>query len=64
MTRVIAVVLAVATLMLALPAIRTGRGAPGHRYARIGGALGVVALLLGAVNIAIQLELFNYFTTR
>lgn len=61
---VIAIVLAAVTLMIALPAIRTGRDAPGHRYARVGAALGVVALLLGAVNIAIQLELFNDFTTR
>lgn len=60
--------LGVGALILAAVALLTGVPAMGRRdatssRARIGVLLAVVAVLLGAVNIAIQLDAFNYFTT-
>lgn len=60
---VVALVLAGAAFATGVPPMRDGHQAPGYRYARIGIVLAVIAVLLGAINLAIQLDLFNYFTT-
>lgn len=56
-----ALILAAVALLTGVPAMRR-RDATSSR-ARTGVALAVVAVVLGAVNIAIQLDAFNYFTT-
>ena len=57
-----ALILAVVALVAGVPAMRRGDRASSSR-ARIGVVLAVAAIVLGAVNIAIQLDAFNYFTT-
>lgn len=57
-----ALILAAIALLAGVPAMR-GRDDGVARRARIGAVLAVVAIVFGAVNIAIQLDLFNYFTT-
>ena len=56
-----ALILAAVALLAGVPAMR--RGDATSSRARIGVVLAVVAVLLGAVNIAIQVDAFNYFTT-
>ena len=56
-----ALILAAVALLTGVPAMRR-KDATSSR-ARIGVILAVVAVVLGAVNIAIQLDAFNYFTT-
>lgn len=58
-----AFILAAIALLVGVPAMRAGDGAVARR-GRIGVVLAVVAIVFGALNIAIQLDLFNYFTTE
>jgi lysylphosphatidylglycerol synthetase-like protein (DUF2156 family) len=60
---VAALILAVVAFAAGIPSMRHGTRAAGFRYARIGVVLAVIAVLLGVLNVAIQIELFDYFTT-
>ena len=59
-----AVILAVIALVAGVPAMRGDRESSASKRARIGVFLAVAALVLGALNIAIQLDLFDYFTAE
>jgi len=61
--------LGVLAVALGLVALASGAGraradepGTGRQVARVGVALAVVAIVVGVVNIAIQLDLFAYFT--
>lgn len=56
-----ALILAAVALFTGVPAMRR-RDATSSR-ARIGVVLAVIAVVLGALNVAIQIDAFNYFTT-
>lgn len=57
-----ALILAVVALLAGIPTMRQGPRAAGFSRARLGVVLAVVAIVLGVLNIAIQLDVFNYFT--
>lgn len=59
---VAALVLAGVALLAGLPTLRSERSGRTQRYARIGVTLAVAAIVLGILNIAIQLDMFAYFT--
>lgn len=61
---VIALVLGVVAFAVGVPALRSGSGTASRKYARFGIVLALTALVLGLLNLAIQAELFNYFTAR
>lgn len=58
-----ALILAVIAFATGAPSLRRGRAASGYATARIGVVLGLVALVVGVLNIGIQLDWFTYFTT-
>lgn len=58
-----AVLLALVALAFGLPSLRHGPSAAGFRYARLGVVLAVVAIIVGVINLGIQLDWFDYFTT-
>jgi formate-dependent nitrite reductase membrane component NrfD len=58
----VAFVLAAVALVTGLLVVRQGPAAPGYRTARTGVALGIIAAVLGALNLAIDLEAFDYFS--
>lgn len=58
-----ALILAVVALAAGIPSMREGRSAPGFATGRIGVLLGALALVVGILNIGIQLDWFTYFTT-
>lgn len=58
-----ALILAAIALVAGVPATRSGRRAPTFSRARTGVVLAVIAVVLGILNIAIQLDVFDYFTT-
>ncbi len=59
----VAFVLAAVALVTGLLVVREGPTASGYRTARIGVALGVLAAVLGVLNLAVSSDVFDYFTT-
>ena len=58
----VALPLAVVALVAGLIVVRQGPAAHGYRTARIGVGLGIAAAVLGVLNLAINLDVFNYFS--
>lgn len=58
---VLAIILGLVALVAGISAVRHGPAAPGFSRGRIGVALAVAALVLGVINIGIQLDWFDYF---
>lgn len=58
-----AVILAVVALVAGIPTMHHGQSHPGFKRARAGVVLAVIAIVLGVLNIAIQGDAFDYFTT-
>jgi hypothetical protein len=50
-------------IALALPAMRQGSAAPSFSMARTAVIAGVIALVIGIINLGIVLEWFTFFTT-
>ena len=58
-----ALILAVIALVSGVPVMRGGRHGPDFGRARTGVVLAVIAIVLGLLNLAIQLDVFDYFTS-
>lgn len=58
----VALPLAAVALVTGLLVVRDGASTPGYRTARIGVVLGIVAGVLGVLNLAINLDVFDYFS--
>lgn len=61
---VIALVVAAVAFAVGVTAMRAGSEGDRRKYARFGIVLSLAALVLGVINVAIQAELFSYFTAR
>lgn len=56
-----ALILAAVALAAGIPSLRHGRASPGFSRARLGVVLAVVAVIIGVLNIGIQLDWFDFF---
>lgn len=54
-------ILAVVAIAIALPAVRQGPTGPSYRLSRIAVGAGIVALIIGLLNLGITQDWFEYF---
>lgn len=59
----VAWLLGAVAIAVSLPVLRRGRAAPSHGLARVAFGAGLLAIVIGVLNLGITADWFTYFTT-